>query len=607
MDDFGSHWHRCGALCIKGNITEFIKVKKRSKPKIRRRVGKKNHFMKFLNLIKKRVFLTLKIQIWVLSFSCFGQNQTLDRLNASKMNDGILFNLETTTQGKKLTYLIDPKPEDLNGVNTSRTKLPVDNSKGIFLASNSSSFNILFAFLNPLRFRHRIQATENEDQSSLSFEKFYESLFSLAKTVNFGMPQNTNSQLSISSAITNIYEQHDLSRAFDTYTAAKAKAINKDIVRIKSDELIDWTLWYYNTYFEMRAGKLNAKLGIDTTNLSNLRGLVDNFIKAEKYLYDKMDDDYAKSFGLSKDAKVYFESHMANILELLSKESTLESFKGRIAKIEDDLKLLKAYNDKAADFCKLIENVILTYKGSQVENYFIDYTKNKISTYLQNVRSTIGNRNSLIDNFNALISEIRTDYLNKTASGNTTKEAIQITKLGITYRLSVQLVESDFEIKNGSVKRKEDIIYNFELTVNEYTSMIAEFGLGTIFFPIVDANIFSSSNGVVTKTTSKLYFTPMASLNLIPNIGKGQAFWMIQLGVGSNVDKPTIALGTGVRFYNVRESTFKNFSITVGAVGCFTRKLNTLTEGSSATQATLEADLFYSPEFRPYIGFQLNF
>jgi hypothetical protein len=99
----------------------------------------------------------------------------------------------------------------------------------------------------------------------------------------------------------------------------------------------------------------------------------------------------------------------------------------------------------------------------------------------------------------------------------------------------------------------------------------------------------------------------MASLNLIPNIGKGQAFWMLQLGVGSNVDKPTIALGTGVRFYSVKESTFKNFSITVGAVGCFTRKLKTLIDGSLATETELEKDLFYSPEFRPYVGFQLNF
>jgi hypothetical protein len=421
------------------------------------------------------------------------------------------------------------------------------------------------------------------------------------------MPQNINSQLSISSAITNIYEQHDLSRAFDKYTDVKAKAINKEIVRIKSDELIDWTLWYYNTYFDMIDEKLNAKSRIDTTNLPNLRGLVDNFIKAEKYLYDKMDDDYAKSFGLSKDAKVYFEAHMANILELLSKESTLENFNNRIAKIEDDLKLLKAYNDKAADFCNQIENVVLTYKKNPLENQFIDYTKNKISAYLQNVRSTIGNRNSLIDNFNALLGEIRTGYLNKTASGNTTKVAIQITKLGITYRVSIQLIESDFEIKNGSVKRKEDLVYNFELTVNEYTSMIAEFGLGTIFFPTVDANSFSSVSGVVAKTTSQHYFTPMASLNLIPNIGKGQAFWMLQLGVGSNVDKPTIALGTGVRFYSVKESTFKNFSITVGAVGCFTRKLKTLIDGSLATETELEKDLFYSPEFRPYVGFQLNF
>jgi hypothetical protein len=563
--------------------------------------------MKFLNLIKKRVFLAIKIQIWVLSFSCFGQNQTLDRLNASKMNDGILFSLESTTQGKTLTYLIDPKPEELKEVNTSRTKLPVDNSKGIFLASNGSSFNILFAFLNPLRFRHKIKTTESADQSSLSFEQFYGSLFSLAKAVNRGMPQNTNSQLSISAAITNIYQQHDLSIAFDTYLDAKAKAINKDIVRIKSDELIDWTLWYYDTYFEMNMEKLRKKPRIDTTNLPNLRGLVDHFIKAEKYLYDKMDDDYAKSFGLSKDANVYFEAHMANILELLSKESTLETFNKRITKIEDDLKLLKAYNDKAADFCDKIEKVVLTYKANQLENQFIDYTKSKISTYLRKVRSTISNRNSLIDNFNALLGEIRTGYLNKTASGNTTKEAIQITRLGVTYRVSIQLIESDFEIKNGSLKRKDDIIYNFELTVNEFTSMIAEFGLGTIFFPIVDANTFSSTNGVVTKTTSKFYFSPMASLNLIPNIGKGQAFWMIQLGVGSNVDKPTIALGTGVRFYNVRESAFKNFSITVGAVGCFTRKLDTLVEGSSATQAALEKDLFYSPEFRPYIGFQLNF
>ncbi len=548
--------------------------------------------------MKSNLFLKLIRVILLLLFysNGFGQNQTLERLNADKINYAILFRLEKINGIDQLTYEIDPRDAALNDLNTARSKPIESNQKPLHLASTSSAFNIMFSFYNPLKYRYKVDLSESIDPSSLAFEKFYSSVLDITKKLS---PEGIGGghTASISETITRSYETFNY-RDYPVTNIELATPIK--IIRVKSDELIDWVLWY----LQNRSGRLPIITG---ENGKILEKLVESYIKTEQYMYDKLDEETTEALTGNKSVTLYYESYIAELLEKLRGAENRSEFELQLNKINASLTQLKGYNDRTLKLCEEIEKLELKEGKIEAEKYFVDYTKNKRTIYIDKVKSIIKSRVGIIESFNSLIKDINANFLPTIAANNATKQYALNTKIGAIYQCKIQIIKSNYLVENGAVKRKEDKAYEFEMIISEYTSLVAEFGLGTIFFPTVNADIFSSSNNIVTKTTSKLFFSPMASLNLIPNISKGQAFWMLQLGVGSNIDKPTVALGTGIRIYNVRESTFRNFSVTVGVVSCFVRRLNTLREGDTADQLQLDRDLYYSPEFRPYIGIQVNF
>ena len=101
----------------------------------------------------------------------------------------------------------------------------------------------------------------------------------------------------------------------------------------------------------------------------------------------------------------------------------------------------------------------------------------------------------------------------------------------------------------------------------------------------------------------------MAALNLIPNIGKGSVFPMIQIATGANAAKPVFATGGGFRLYSVNSSFLTNFSVTVGAIWNVQKGLDKLSLGDPVSNQTqIDNDLRYvikPPKI--YLGFQFNF
>jgi hypothetical protein len=524
------------------------------------------------------------------------QNLTFEKLNSEKIKFAILFRLEKFDGIKRLTYEIDPRDAALRERNTARSKIIHPETKKLTLASTSTCFNILFDFYNPLRYRYKIMSTESTDPSSIAFEKFYSSVLDVAKKINPSIDGITSNQEPVSSTISQLYETRDY---MDNGLAQSAPAgagisptFKTEITKIKSNELIDWVLWYFNT---KRANNASAT---DT--------LFKKFAKVEAYLYNNIEESLAKELTDIKSPKIFYESFLMSMLEDLSKKNTAESFQKEMEKIYANLKKLKRLNDDASEICGQIEKLAFVSGKTEEEDYFIRYTDIKRSIYLQKANGIITYRTGLINKFEELLNDINDKFIPSIATLSTTKAFVQPTELGKINEINVQVIESDFEIINGKLTRKEDKTYNFDLLVSEYSSMIAEFGVGSIFFANVNADNFTSDNGIVSRNTDKFFYSPLISLNLVPNIGKGQAFWLMQLGVGSNIDRPCIAMGTGVRIYNVRKDVFKNFSITGGIVGCFVKQLRKYNVGDPATQDEIDKDGFYAPVFRPYIGIQIN-
>lgn len=541
----------------------------------------------------------------LVSLTGFSQNIPLERLNASKINNSILFRLENIDGAKILTYEIDARDRALEGKNTSRSH-EVDGNK-LSLASTGTSFNILFDFFNPLRYEYKINHEENIDPNTIAYENFYNYVLGVAQKINSNADLSAIKSIEVSETLQSNLEESSVvsSIPFRLYDVSAEKKTNgsgtpisnesiNTIRSIKSAELIDWVLWSYKVKL---SGE--SKVSIDS--------LVKHIKAIEKTIYEPMPkDDLIES---KKNLKIFYEPYVLQLFEDLRHADSFEDFSKTIGLVKDAIDKLKSSNQRLSTFYNAMKDVVLIdSRGETSDSYFILYTRHKISAYSDKVKGIIKNREDLLAKFEKLLQDIDTKYIATRSTPITTKPYIVKTRIGSIEKVDILITENNYEIESGVIKKTETKLYNFSLNVYEYTSVVAEFGLGTIFFPVINTSTYLSTNNTVIKSgENKLFYTPAASLNLIPNIGKGQAFWMMQLTVGSSINTPVVGIGTGVRIYNVRNSAFRNFSITGGVISCFTRQLDKLSEGATASPAVLDNDLQYSPVFRPYLGIQINF
>jgi hypothetical protein len=545
---------------------------------------------------------------YLLIVNSYGQNVPLERLNASKIDNSILFRLENIDGNKTLTYEIDTRDKALEEKNTSRSH-QVEGNK-LSLASTGTSFNILFDFFNPLRYSYKINHEENIDPTTIAYESFYNYVLGIAQKINANADLTTLKSVEVSQTIQDDREVFqdfpNKIQEFISDETIRNNRPNRDttvintstrtITTIKTSELLDWVLWYYKTSPNLRP-----------PSKKSVEDLLKEIKEIEKVIYGTVPDQTI--IDSKKGNKLYYETYLIQLFEDLRKTDSFEEFSQMLSVIKGGIAKLKSYNKKLNEFHASMKNVVLVdSKAEAFDSYFILYTRHKINVYSDKIGTLIKNRDDLLTKFEKLLEEIDSKYIVTRSSPITTKPYIVKTKLGSTEKVDIVITENKYSVENGAVKKEETKLYNFVLNVYEFTSVIAEFGLGTIVFPTVISDTYLSNNGVVTKSEiNKLFYTPAAALNLVPNIGKGQAFWMIQFAVGSSINTPVIGVGTGVRIYNVRNSTFRNFSITGGIVGCFTKQLSKFSEGSNATQAELDNDLQFSPTFKPYIGIQINF
>ena len=284
----------------------------------------------------------------------------------------------------------------------------------------------------------------------------------------------------------------------------------KTINSIKSAELIDWVLWSYNV-------KLTGE------SKKSVDSLYKHIQLIEKTIYEHMpNDDLIES---KKNLRVYYEPYVLQLFEDLRNVDSFEEFSKAIQVIKGAIEKLKVSNQRLSGYYNAMKDVVLIdSRAESSDSYFIFYTRHKINTYSDKVKGIMKNREDLLIKFDQLLHEIDTKYIATRSTPITTKPYIVKTGIGSVEKVDIVITENNYEIESGAVKKSETKLYNFTLNVYEYTSVVAEFGLGTIFFPAVNADTYLSSNNTVTRSgVDKIFYTPAASLNLIPNIGKGSA------------------------------------------------------------------------------------
>lgn len=545
------------------------------------------------------------------------KNYAYKRLNSLRMRDFILLRIERLDTGDRLTYEIDVRDGALKTKNTARSK-PMP--KELSLTCTGTSFNILFDFMNPLKYSYEFKEDYTEDPSKVALEQFYNSLLNLTKQVTTNAEKGIVQSIDIAESIKGHYEFFESkSQNIITNLGNQGGGTNKDFEDLKqfrSDELLDWAIWnleYAKRKVSAQKGRSKDENTISDKNTELISTMKKHMISTEKYLYESVPKEHIPQGLLIKRSRLYYEIYVLELLRILGETISAEEYERIKERVNTACVLLKEYNDSAEISCKAMEDITLVNTNAE-QSFFNEYTQGKKTVYLQRVRSVISQRNEQIKKLMELISYVSEVYENKMSSPNAAKLHVVRIEPGKIASVNIIIRENNFKVEDGKVKNLGGRAFNCVLKASEYTTFVAEFGLGLAYTNLLYQKYSTNTSNGITTVVGDGYdrtnFVPFTALNLIPNMGRGSIYWMLQCGVGASNSRPIIATGTGFRVYGLGENFVRNFSITLGTLWTFTKELNQLSIGQQVKdQKALDDDMKYV--FRtipkPYLGVQFNF
>jgi hypothetical protein len=161
------------------------------------------------------------------------------------------------------------------------------------------------------------------------------------------------------------------------------------------------------------------------------------------------------------------------------------------------------------------------------------------------------------------------------------------------------------------INTEKDLIAS-KIIVHKYYPILLEAGVGIIYapkgleFPEFTIGSANNKNVIIKSKTSITRVIAAGLLNFVPNIGPSPVHPMLQIGVGTGNERPTLYGGLGFRF----GKPLNKFALTFGFVGYWTRTLEEgVLEGSEIKDAAaLNEKLKYEDlKSRFAFGIQRNF
>ncbi|WP_460941619.1 hypothetical protein [Spirosoma daeguense] len=551
------------------------------------------------------------ISLLLFCAKAYGQSNTDEMLGAPKVHDFVL--LWPEFSDGKFNYTID------RDVSSVRSKTLKNVTVGVPLKSKEIALAI--RFYNPLRYSIRTSDTLLAEPSYQNIGQFALALTNLLGTLPNAapIPKVSDATSPASSASLNASiranEQNTLtvytSGQFDslavkvannqkaptslTITAKESWNWVKRINSLRAEELAEWK------YMSLQG---NVKC-IDTTSkvLKDLKLLDDRYFNASIR-------------GVTKDYLLKL-SQPDNIVDFQKVNDRFKIVLDSLDKVnQGNIKLLLAFNDLISDnISKDLLRKTITATDESLCQDFATYSQIVFKRFVRARAEFQEKRNQMLDLAKKISKEV--DNLMTKAvrlpNGNQLDNAFILNRYDVQLEkmrdVRVMVQERKLNL-NGSPPSidKTDKQFEGKIRIRAAQTFVPEFSMGGFYtnltFPTY--NVKTVSGQTVIGKTDEDYSVGLAGmLNLTLNALEGFAHPLIQLGVGTGKNRPTLLSGAGIRL-----SWKMPIIITYGAIWHWQQTLLNGKEenGKIGDEAQLKQNLEYRFITKPsfYLGLQIG-
>jgi hypothetical protein len=501
--------------------------------------------------------IVLMIFCCLLTMISLGQNTTEDLIRAIKVKEYIILKPVFNSNANTVDLSVDKDPSAKVNQN-----LP---GNTIFSMRPGRQMNILSSYYNPLKIKVILSDSAFVDENTASIAKFFEAITSTFNSIP---------GLNLSNAT-----------AGGNTAAAGASSL------FKNETLADWLIDYRKMGFTACTPDLTALINT-LTDLDESYFSIDasNFEGQVKSILKKLLD--------------------ANSLAALSLETG--SFSANIQTLKSSNVLTKAYYS-AADVG--VKALILNEPSpapvtSMLCMQFAHTSKIKLGAVITEANKIQAAREKIVEDLDKLKDELNTFI------SNNSQELVHLgrypAELDYVHAITVKYIQRDVNFDDE--KRQIVISNKKELTSNKFhlrgdRLFIAEFGTGGFYTNLTYPKFgVREENGEILVTEVKAEKYPVvlaAHLNMVVNAYNYWALPMLQIGIGTAKERPSLLGGVGLRF-----SKPNRLAVTYGRIWTWKKELNTLGLNSKVKgTADVENDLrlILDRYSSGYVGIQYNF
>lgn len=512
---------------------------------------------------------TLLACFYFLLFYCAAQDATMEALQAARVNNMIFIRHGVDMKGRPvLVFAIDDRHPDKH----NRSE-----NINISVRKKDEQLMVKSEFQNPLVYTLTFDITTAADPGYESIGQALKAFSSLNTLLNSGQTEATAPATGGAPA---------------PVVPGMTPGVPQMLTSLQSPQL---ATWLYNSRD-------------DQDCIQNFETLVQLIYNADTSYY-------------SPDHENDINSILLHSIENLKNAGSAADYKKRFSEFEALLTTLTTLLEKHAGHIKNLKNhnaniLKATNPPPAGKNYcphLVRYTRNTIDDFLQAASQIHENRRQLLDAASRIRDEL-VKFNDKLDSDNDLN-SFTVARIPVDEKviktITLKYTSRSIEIKNNDIIIKEhtDKPVTGTIKMRTYRSFVAEISTG-IFFTTLKYPKYgiAEQNGknIVTSSGEDHYnYVTATHLNLIPNIFDGEVHPMIQVGVGTAKELPSLLGGIGIRFGGTAK-----LAVSWGVLYTWRKELNDLSINDEVTgTAQLEADLKYKLQNKPafYIGLQYNF
>ncbi len=498
------------------------------------------------------------------------QDNTGEALKARR-NNGTVFVKEISENGKTI-LVFSPDKKTYNYKNVISVAVP-ERFQNLILSAE---------FKNPLEYKISTTITSVDDPASQAISKFLDQVAAFNTLINSQKVEATEAGDLPGPGLVpfnNLSGRQILETKINAPSLAEWKyhlLKNKDEDCIRDLKTLAMLIYYVDTSYYSEK--------VAPTDFSMV------FLESFKDLNEAGNAaDYMKSFSAFEECIKMLEKRGEKNKE---HHNNLKKHKNDILSIAETIPLGKDYCD-----------------------YFIAFTKEEVEQFLIATENIQKNREGLLEAAKALITELAkfNKTLEKSEKNYTDYQLLNYVEVDPKkiHDIKVLYKKQKVEVTKMEIKiTEEEESFTGNVKLRAHRTFIPEISTGvfytTLRYPKFGTKEDSSGGFIVAEAGEDKYNVVAAThLNLVANVFDGDVHPMLQVGIGTAKDLPSLLGGGGLRFTGSVKC-----AISFGAIFTWRKELDELKIGDTIDgTAKLEDDLKYRLQKKPgfYIGLQYNF